>query len=332
MKLRARSSQGRFRQSTVPAAIAQTEETVGVSRHRASESRLATIQWQSSNLIAVWSVIGSQGRSTLSASLAYLLGQSREVGEVLLVDADGKAPAQHTLHGLTEVTAGVLAAGRLARLDRYSNEEHDRLTIPASGYRLLAGIQSIERWSELDEHACNRLLTVLRQTATTLIFDISDELDAEPIEPALGIRRNQLGLSVIRQAGVVVLACGADPIALSRLPEAFKQLELVLVGNVEPRIPPRVILAINRMRDAAIGSGAKNQIEEYLDSLACSFEFEVVFLPDDPKSCDSALKLGEVVAQAHPRSSFSRAVRALAAQINSTHVNTSRARKTKQQG
>ena len=280
----------------------------------------------------VWSVLGSQGKSTLSASLAYVLGQSRDVGAVLLVDADGKAPAQHTLHGLTEVTAGVLAAGRLARLDRYSKEEHDRLTIPARGYRLLAGIQSIERWSEIDEHACNRLLANLRQTATNLVFDISDEIDAEPIEPVLGVRRNQLALSVIRQAGVVILACSADPIALSRLPNALRQLEQGLVGDIEPRVLPRVILAINRMRDAAIGSGAKNQIEEYLDSLTCSFEFEVAFLPDDPKPCDSALKAGEVVAQAHPRSSFSRAVRALAAQINSTHVNTSRARKTKQQG
>lgn len=331
MNLRARSSQGRFWQSPIQETVDKAEETAVVSRHRASASQLATIQGASSNLIAVWSVLGSQGRSTISASLAYLLGQSREVGEVLLVDADGKAPAQHTLHGLTDVTAGVLAAGRLARLDRYSNEEHDRLTIPANGYRLLTGIQSIERWSELDDHACNRLLAVLRQTANNLVFDISDEIDSEPIEPALGIRRNQLALSVIRHAGVVVLVCGADPIALSRLPEAFGQLELGFVDEMEPRLPPRVILAINRMRDAAIGSDAKNQIEEYLDSLACSFEFEVVFLPDDPKSCDSALKSGDVVAKAHPRSSFSRAVKAMAAQINSTHVNTSRARKTKQQ-
>ena len=331
MNLRARSSQGRFRQSPIQETVDKAEETKVVSRHRASASQLSTIQGASSNLIAVWSVLGSQGRSTISASLAYLLGQSREVGEVLLVDADGKAPAQHTLHGLTDVTAGVLAAGRLARLDRYSNEEHDRLTIPANGYRLLTGIQSIERWSELDDHACNRLLTALRQTANNLVFDISDEIDSEPIEPALGIRRNQLALSVIRHAGVVVLVCGADPIALSRLPEAFGQLELGLVDDMEQRLPPRVVLAINRMRDAAIGSDAKNQIEEYLDSLACSFEFEVVFLPDDPKSCDSALKSGDVVAKAHPRSSFSRAVKAMAAQINSTHVNTSRARKTKQQ-
>lgn len=313
MKLRTRSSQGRF--------------AVEASAKATPARRATTALAAPSRLIAVWSPIGSHGRSTVAASIADLLGQSSAVdANLLLVDADTKAPAQHILHGLTELTAGVLAAGRLARLDRYSADEHERLTIPSRGYGLLTGIQSIERWSELDEHACNRMLAALRQTSGTQVVDVADELDPEPVEPSLGIRRNQLSVSVLGQADLVVLLCAADPIALSRLPEALKSFESLLAAQPAPRSHPRVIIAINRMRDSAIGSGAKLQILDFLDGLASAIEFDLAFIPEDAKACDSALQAGEVVSRAHPRSAFSRAVRGLVAQINSTHVNTSRAR------
>lgn len=319
MKLRARVRQsGRFE----TAAGAQTSESL---RQQTAEVQARTSLAAPSRLIAVWSPIGSHGRSTVAAAIADVLGHDSNDEPVLLIDADAKAPAQHILHGNTEVTAGVLAAGRLARLDRYSAEEHKRLVLPARGYQLLTGIQSLERWSELDEHACNRLLLGLRQNASTLVFDIADDLDAEPVEPTLGIRRNQFAVSVIDQADVIVLLCEADPISLSRLPEALKALASTPGAARPNRAQPRLLIAINRMRDSAIGSGARRQIEEYLDGFASEHQFEVAFIPDDPKSCDSALQAGEVVTRAHPRSSFSRAVRGLVAQINSTHVHTSRA-------
>ena len=326
MTLRIRSSRGRFANLTSdePKDTASKQPLALHSRGLPSAQSAAS-GLSSSRLVAVWSPIGSHGRSVVAASLAHCFGQEAALGEVLLIDADTKASAQHILHGITELTAGVLAAGRLARLDRYSDQEHERLTVAAKGYRLLTGIQSIERWSELDEHACNRMLATLRLHASTLIFDLADEIDSESAEPSLGIRRNQLAISVVQQASIVLLVCEADPIALSRLAEAFKMLESTRTsGEIKPM--PRVILAINRMRDSAIGAGARRQIEDYLDGFAATTNFEVVFLPDDPKACDSALQAGEVVARAHPRSPFSRAVRALVAQINSSHVNTSRAR------
>lgn len=326
MTLRIRSSRGRFEQlaSDEPnAADAGSAQRLGRRALPAKQSTSPALT--SSRVIAVCSPIGSHGRSLVAASLAFCFGQGSSQGEVLLVDADTKAPAQHILHGITELTAGVLAAGRLARLDRYSEQEHERLVVAAKGYGLLTGIQSIERWSELDDHACNRMLATLRLNANTLVVDLAAEMDAEPVEPSLGIRRNQLAITAVQQAAIVILVCQADPIALGRLAEAFKVLESTSFAG-ELKSMPRVILAINRMRDAAIGPGAKRQIEDYLDGFAATLNFEVVFLPYDPKACDSALQAGEVVARAHPRSPFSRAVRALVAQINSSHVNTSRAR------
>lgn len=318
MKLRARVRRsGRFETAT-EAPVTEQLRQQGVALH--SRASVAT----PSRLIVVCSPIGSHGRSTVAAGIADVLGHESNEESVLLIDADTKAPAQHILHGSTEVTAGVLAAGRLARLDRYSAEEHERLVVPVRGYQLLTGIQSLERWSELDEHACNRLLQELRQRASNLVLDIAHDLDAEPVEPTLGIRRNQFAVSVIDQADVIVLLCEADPVSLSRLPGALKALASIRGAGRVNRAQPRLLIAINRMRDSAIGSGARRQIEEYLDGFASMHLFEFAFIPDDAKVCDSALQAGEVVTRAHPRSSFSRAVRGLVAQINSTHVHTSR--------
>jgi MinD-like ATPase involved in chromosome partitioning or flagellar assembly len=319
MNLRARVRQsGRLETATdAPSNEVAEQSKVGVHA-RASVAA-------PSRLIAICSPIGSHGRSTIAAAISDVLGRDANDESVLLVDADTKAPAQHILHGITEVTAGVLAAGRLARLDRYTADEHQRLVLPSRGYRLLNGIQSLERWSELDEHACNRLLLALRQNAATLVFDVADELDAELVEPTLGNRRNQFAVSVIDQADVVVLLCNADPISLGRLPESLKTLEIRSGATRANRTQPRLVIAINRMRDSAIGSDARRQIEGFLDSFASAHRFELAFIPDDQKACDSALQAGEVVTRAHPRSSLSRAVRGLVAQINSSHVHTSRA-------
>ena len=61
-------------------------------------------------MLAVWSPHGSQGRSTIAAALAHTFAKGLKLpGHVLLVDADTYAPAQHVLHGATEITAGILA-------------------------------------------------------------------------------------------------------------------------------------------------------------------------------------------------------------------------------
>lgn len=269
-------------------------------------------------MLAVWSPHGSQGRSTIAAALAHTFAKGLKLpGDVLLVDADTYAPAQHVLHGATEITAGILAAARLIRQERYSNAEHDRVTLSLHGYRLLTGVTAPERWAELDEHASTLLIHELGQRAKVTVFDIANELDAGIVEPMLGIRRNQVTLSVLQRADIVLAVAAADQVSIARLVNELPTLLSQARG--------RVILVINRMRTSAIGTSAKKQILEVLETLPSTTPLDVVFVPDDPRACDDALLAGEPVTAVRNRSGFAKGIRELASRINSTHVHTARA-------
>ena len=269
-------------------------------------------------MLAVWSPQGSTGRSTLAAALAHTFAKSNvRSGHVLLVDADSYAPAQHLIHGANEITAGILAAARLIRQERYLDQEHERVTLPVGDYRLMTGVTVADRWPELDDHASSLLIHELGQRASLNIFDVSPELDPALVEPSLGIRRNQLTLAVLQRADVVLAIANADPVSIARLIESLPRLIEAVNG--------RIIIVINRMRTSAIGQNAKRQILEVLSSQELAIPLEVVFVPDDPRACDESLLAGEPVTLHRNRSAFAKGVRELASRINSTHVHTARA-------
>ena len=287
-------------------------------------------------LLAVWSPRGSNGRSTLAAALAHTFAKSggsispagwsggsaksdeaAAASRVLLVDADTYSPAQHVIHGANEITAGILAASRLVRQERYTEQEHERVTLPMAGYRLMTGLTAADRWPEIDDHASSLLIHDLSQRAAISIFDLPSEIDAGLVEPSLGTRRNQLSLSVLQRADVVLAIANADQVSISRLVQGLPRLFELVNG--------RVIVVINRMRTTAIGQNAKRQILEVLSNQINSTPMDVVFVPDDPRACDEALLAGEPVTAHRNRSAFAKGIRELASRINSTHVHTARA-------
>lgn len=270
-----------------------------------------------SKLIAVWSASGSNGRSTIAAALARAFAAADSSREVLLVDADSLAPSQHLLHGLTEVTSGILGAARLVRQDRYDDHEHERLTNAVAGYRLMTGIPVLSRWPELDEYALGLLVHELAGRAPIAIFDVAAPLDQEVVEPSLGQRRNQATLSVLSRSDVVLAVGNADPVSIARLVEALPELERLVAG--------RVIVVINRMRTEAIARDARKQIEAIFAGR------QVAYVVNDPKACDDALREGQNPLVIRPRSDLARSIRELASRINSTHADSARAHQTERQ-
>ena len=292
-------------------------DTKKVSPNRRSRADTAATPIDSLTL-AVWSPRGSQGRSTIAASLADALTRTIKSSDaVLLVDADGYAPAQHILHGLTDITAGILAASRLIRQERYTTQEHERVSLSLHGYRLLTGITSTERWPELDDYSTELLVHDLTQRSNVCIYDIASDLDAAVVEPSLGIPRNQLALGVLQRANIVLAVAQADPTSVSRLVSELPRVVRLTRG--------RILIVINRMRTDAIGVSARKQILEVVEGLDLGAALEVIFIPDDPKACDEALQVGQPVTRARTRSAFAKGIRELASRINSTHVHTARA-------
>ena len=306
-------------------SVKSIQADVTETRHRVSPKRKrqqAPISVDlDSLLLAVWSPRGSNGRSTLAAALAHTFAKSggfiSSAGRVLLVDADTYSPAQHVIHGANEITAGILAASRLVRQDRYTEQEHERVTLPMAGYRLMTGLTAADRWPEIDDHASSLLIHDLSQRAAIGIFDLPSEIDVGIVEPSLGTRRNQLSLSVLQRADVVLAIANADQVSISRLVQGLPRLFELVNG--------RVIVVINRMRTTAIGQNAKRQILEVLSNQINSTPMDVVFVPDDPRACDEALLAGEPVTAHRNRSAFAKGIRELASRINSTHVHTARA-------
>ena len=274
-------------------------------------------------LIVVWSAAGSVGKSTVAAGLAPFLGGHG--GRTLLVDLDTYSPSQAVIHGLTEVTAGALAAARLARQDRYTDEEHDRLVVRLKYYDLLSGVTQIGRWMELDDHAVGLMLHALAQRYEQIVVDVSSNLDPEVVEPELGNPRNQTARLLLSKADIILVVSSADPVALSRTLSQWTTASALGEGAM--------LFAVNRMRSSAIGSDAKGQISALVAAKPFGLESEdLMFLPDDSKTCDQALLAGQSVAVARPRSPLAKALREIAARINSSHVHNARAGQAERQG
>lgn len=289
------------------------------------------------SVIAVCSALGSVGKSTIAAGLAKVLSQSatsaagaagtgrggRSERAVCLLDLDTFAPSQAILHARPQVTAGVLGSARLIRQERYSDGEHERLVAQAGSYDLLTGIASLERWPELDEYSIGVLLHDQSARYQQVVIDLGGNPSAAEVDPELGMRRNQATVKALAMADVVLLVTAADPVALSRT--------LGMLSAMRASAAGRIVVVVNRWRTSVIGSGALGQVLELLGNAGVDRD-DVCVVPDDPSACDLALSRGVSVVEARGRGQVARALRELAAQINSSHVHSSRAGQAERQG
>lgn len=263
--------------------------------------------------VAVWSPVGSPGKSSIALALAACLAASSR--SVALVDADTHAPALDIMLGLQQRTAGLLAVARLARQDRYSDDEHERLVTAVgpgkSKVQFVAGLASLPRWSELEPIGLKAAFEQLSSRSEIQIFDLASPLDSALIEPEFATQRNTTTRYLLSQCATTLVVTSPEPVSIARLIADF--------GEVRHQAPGRILIVVNRFRTSTLGTNAKRQITDVLRQQLG--EFEIFFVPDEPALFDAAIAKATSVAWLRPRSSATRAVRNIADAIaHTSHI------------
>ena len=122
-------------------------------------------------IVAVWGPTGAPGRTTVAVELAAAIaGTGRDT---LLVDADTVGPSIALHLGLIDDTSGFAAAVRAASRGRLDPVGLAGLAVAVpSGPRVLVGLPSADRWTELRPASVDALLQCARATVPVTVVDI----------------------------------------------------------------------------------------------------------------------------------------------------------------
>jgi Flp pilus assembly CpaE family ATPase len=249
-------------------------------------------------LLVVWGPPGSPGRSTVAIELTAALG--RRAQDCLLMDLDTVAPSIAQQLGLIDDTSGVAAAVRAAARGRVDGQQLAALAVSVpSGPRVLTGLPSSDRWTELRPAAVQTVAASARLAFPWTVVDAGfgiegDDLDW--VDPAVP-QRYGAARAVLADADVLVCVGRADPVGVVRLLRQLPQ-----VRDLAPTADIRVV--INRGADRAAVALLKE---------AGATPWTV--LPDDPRSVGAAVARGGAVGELVPGSRFAAAVDAMAASL-----------------
>ena len=148
---------------------------------------------------------GGTGASTVAAALAQGLGQSAGPGEVVLADLARNAE-QAMLHDVRDVAPGVQELVDAHRAGTPSVEEVRSLTfdVVERHYHLLLGLRRPRYWAMLRPRAFVAAFRSLRRSFTTVICDVTADLEGEADGGSVDIEeRNLMARTVVDQADVV---------------------------------------------------------------------------------------------------------------------------------
>lgn len=258
-------------------------------------------------VVAVWGPAGAPGRTTLALNLA---AEAAAAGSrVLLIDADTYAPSIAAALGLTEESAGVAQACRLADqglLDPASLTGSG-VSVDIKGERMtvLTGITRSDRWIEIRGTALARVLEQSRAAADITVVDcgFSVEADEELSYDTMAPRRNAATLIALEHADTIYAVGAADPVGVPRLVRALTELEAAVPGA-----SPLVVL--NKVRRSAAGRVPERQLNQAWERFGPG-KIDA-FLPADWEAADAALLAGAALLEAAPASSLRTAIAALA--------------------
>lgn len=255
-------------------------------------------------VIAIWGPIGSPGRSVVAVNLADEL--SRLKLSTALADADTYGPSIAQQLGLLDDMSGLAAACRLAGQGGLTVEALARTAVELpSGLRVLTGVPRSDRWQELRPAALDAVWQCARQWVANCIVDIGFCLEHDELawfEPGLP-SRNQSAVATLATADTVVAVTSADPVGLVRLLRSMPE-----VRTLAPTA--KIFIVVNR---APTG---RTQLQELRQLLVQHTNTErVLLVPDDRKPTSDALRTGQTLAEAAPRSSVRRAIQALAHEV-----------------
>lgn len=255
-------------------------------------------------VIAVWGPTGAPGRTTLAVNLASEIAAAGRPTVLIDLDTYGAAVAQ--VLSVLDEAPGLAAAARASELGTLDLTSLARLAVEVSpGFRVLTGIPTPGRWTEVRAAAVEQVLELARSLAPFVVLDcgFGIEEDEELSYDTAAPRRNATTLVALAEADELLLVGSADPVGLQRMVRAVQA-----VGEV-PCPPPRPV--VNRLRASSVGPDPRRRVGEALVRFA-GVE-GVTFLPDDPAAVDAAVLAGRTLAECAPDSELRQAVADLAA-------------------
>jgi len=256
--------------------------------------------------ICIWGPIGSPGKSTFALNLACELALSGR--RVLLIDLDTYSASIGTMLGINDPPPGLAAAIRLAGQGRLDADQFARVSVEHSVGKgtlsVLTGLGSDSRWPEVTPQKTRELVEAALESYEYVVLDVASPLETGLKHVGGIVERNVATRTALEISSLTVALFNADQLGIKRFCDAFELLSGI-VG--EP------ILVANRLRQSALGGGAKRQIEEVIGEL-CKTEINW-FIPEDRNSCDRAV-LEMVPLAILKRSSAARQVIAQFARAN----------------
>ncbi|MCZ3387192.1 MAG: P-loop NTPase [Actinomycetia bacterium] len=258
---------------------------------------------EAGRVVAVWGPTGAPGRTTVAVELATAL--TRRGLDTLLIDADTVGPsiAQHL--GLIDDTSGLAAAVRTAArglLDPVGLAGF-AVSVPR-GPRVLVGLPSADRWTELRLASVDALLRCARDTVPWTVVDVGFGVEGSGLDwadPGAPVRYGA-ARATLSAADVVVCVGRSDPIGLTRFIRGIPA-----VRDLAPTA--QLMVVVNQIASGAEGRRVRALLaEELADPVAAE-------LPADAAGVRGAMARATSVSEHSPRSPFVASIDNVAAQV-----------------